>query len=187
MTLLLFVRHGETDWTTERRLQGATDIDLNGTGLRDAARLRATVEAWHPVSAVVSPLSRARSTLAALSDLEPVVDERLAEASLGEWEGCVPAELGADYTRWRAGELVPPRGETLEVLRARVADAAHAAAALDGPVLVVTHGGVIRAALAHFVGLTADRLEPVAAPSLTVLDVPPAAGAGRLVRYNVTA
>lgn len=187
MTALLLVRHGPTPWTAERRLQGRTDIDLSETGRTAALRLRALIDEWMPQTAVVSPLSRTRSTVSLLSGLTPIVDERWAEAGLGSWEGSVPEALGADYARWRAGAFVPPGGETLASVQERVAAAAHAAAAHPGPVLVVTHGGVIRAALAHFVGLTADRIEPVAAPSLTVLDVPPAAERARLVRFNITA
>lgn len=187
MTALLMVRHGQTPWTAERRLQGRTDIDLSQAGRDETVRLRAVIDEWMPQAAVVSPLARTRSTVALLSDLDPVVDERWAEAGLGEWEGCTPDGLGPDYRRWRAGALVPPGGETLEDVRARVAAASVDAARRPGPVLVVTHGGVIRAALAHFIGLTADRIEPVAAPSLTVLDVTPDAGAARLVRFNVTA
>ena len=187
MTALLLVRHGPTAWTAERRLQGRTDVDLSAAGRDEALRLRPVVDEWMPRRAVVSPLSRTRSTATILTGLEPQVDERWAEASLGEWEGRTPDALGADYARWRAGALVPPGGETLAELSSRVADAARDAAALEGPVLVVTHGGVVRAALAHFVGLTADRIEPVAAPSLTVLDVDPASGTARLVRFNQTA
>lgn len=187
MTALLLVRHGPTEWTAERRLQGRTDIDLSGAGRREARRLREVVAEWMPRTVVVSPLARTRSTAAILSDLVPVVDDRWAEASLGRWEGRTPDELGRDYTRWRSGTLVPPGGEDLDALEARVADAAHDAAALPGPVLVVTHGGVIRAALARFVGLTADRIEPVAAPSLTVIEVTPTAATARLLRFNVTA
>lgn len=186
MTILLFVRHGPTDWTAERRLQGRTDVDLSAVGRAEAGRLRPVVDEWMPRRAVVSPLSRTLSTAAILTDLAVDVDDRLAEASLGEWEGRTPDALGADYARWRAGALVPPGGETLADLMSRVADAAHDAAAHEGPVLVVTHGGVVRAALAHFVGLTPDRIEPVAAPSLTVIDVPAASGAARLVRFNQT-
>lgn len=186
MTLLLLVRHGATDWTAEHRLQGATDIDLSDAGRADVARLAPVIARFAPRSAVVSPLSRARSTAALLSDLTPTVDERWAEAALGDWEGRTPDELGDDYARWRAGRLVPPGGETLADLRSRVESATiRAAASCAGPVLVVTHGGTIRAALARFVGLTADRLHPVAAPSVTALDVD-ADGNARLTAYNLT-
>ncbi|MFB2583217.1 histidine phosphatase family protein [Herbiconiux sp. P15] len=184
MTTLLLVRHGATDWTGQLRLQGRTDIGLSESGRLDAAALAPVVASWRPVSLVVSPLSRSRSTASILTGLEPVIDDRWAEAGLGSWEGRRADELGVDYARWRAGTLVPPGGEQPELVTERVRAATLAAVAAPGPVLVVTHGGTIRTALASFVGLTADHLEPVAAPSLTVLDVEPD-GAARLRHYNL--
>ncbi|GAA3651505.1 histidine phosphatase family protein [Microbacterium marinilacus] len=187
-TTLLLVRHGATAWTHERRLQGRTDIDLSDAGRRDVVELGGAVVRWRPRSIVASPLLRARTTAGLLADAlgaagiaapRPVVDEDWAEHGLGTWEGLTPEAVGADYARWRAGEIVPPGGETRRETRDRVGRAVRRAAALSGPVLVVTHGGTIRAALAGCIGLTADRIHPVAAPSLTVLDVP-AAGAGDL-------
>ncbi|PWD50255.1 histidine phosphatase family protein [Serinibacter arcticus] len=171
MTTLLLVRHAATPWTQERRLQGRTDIDLSDAGRADAAALRPLVAAWAPATLISSPLARTRSTAALLSDLDPTLDPRWMESSLGDWEGRLPAELGADYTAWRAGRLVPPGGEDADAVRTRIVAAVTAAAARPGPVLVVTHGGTIRAVLAHYLGLTADLIEPVAAPSLTAVDV----------------
>jgi len=188
MTTLLLVRHGATSWTHDRRLQGRTDIDLSDAGRRDVAALAPAVAAWAPRSLVVSPLLRTRSTAALLSGAlgaagqgvlpEPVVEQGWTEHGLGEWEGLTPAEIGDDYARWRAGEVIPPGGEPRDAIRARVAAAVRSTAALPGPTLVVTHGGTIRAVLAACVGLSAQRMEPVAAPSLTVLDVPVTGAAG---------
>jgi broad specificity phosphatase PhoE len=172
MTTLLFVRHGPTD------------INLSAAGRELTAAFAPVIERWQPRTAIVSPLARTRSTAALLSGLTPVVDDRWVEAGLGEWEGRRPAEIGADYARWRSGELTPPGGEAASAVADRVGAAVRAAAEQPGPVLILTHGGTIRAVLAQFVGLTAAKLEPVAAPSLTVLDV--AAGSARLRTYNVT-
>jgi broad specificity phosphatase PhoE len=185
MTTLLLVRHGPTEWTGVKRLQGRCDIDLSAEGRKLTAAFAPVIGRWNPRTAIVSPLARTRSTAALLSGLDPTVDERWAEAGLGEWEGKVPSEIGDDYGRWRAGELTPPGGEAAAAVAARVQEAVHIAAAQPGPVLVLTHGGTIRAVLAQLVGLTADRLDPVAAPSLTVLEVQPGAAA-RLKHYNIT-
>jgi broad specificity phosphatase PhoE len=171
MTTLLLVRHGPTPWTGEKRLQGRTDIDLSDSGRVSAAALAPLVEAWRPQTLVASPLSRTLSTAALLTDLTPVVDERWAEAGLGDWEGKRADELGAE----RPADVT-----------ARVEAAVLEAATRPGPVLVVTHGGTIRAVLARFVGLTTDRLEPVGAPSLTVVEVEPD-GHARLRHYNLLA
>ena len=186
MTTLLFVRHGPTDWTGEKRLQGQTDIDLSDSGRLRTAALAPVVAEWRPRTVIASPLSRTLSTAALLTGITPIVDARWAEAGLGEWEGRRAEEIGADYTRWRAGTFVPPGGEAPSVVTERVSAAVAFAAEQPGPVLIVTHGGTIRSVLARFVGLTTDRLEPVGAPSLTVLDVTPH-GDARLRHYNLLA
>jgi broad specificity phosphatase PhoE len=186
MTTLLFVRHGPTDWTGLKRMQGRTDIDLSVDGRHSVADLAPLIAAWKPRTLIASPLSRARTTASLLSDLDPIFDDRWAEAGLGEWEGLRATEIGADYALWRAGQLIPPGGEETAAVSARVTAAVHTAVAQPGPVLIVTHGGTIRSVLANFVGLTVGHLEPVGAPSLTVLDVE-ADGAARLRHYNLQA
>lgn len=193
MTTLLLVRHGATLWTREGRMQGGTDITLSDEGAADVRRLSAVVAAWRPRSLVTSPLSRAVRTAAVLGDalvdgpLEPVVDERWAEAGLGDWEGRTADAIGEPYGRWRRGLLTPPGGESPREVEARVRPAVIAAAQRPGPVLVVTHGGVIRAALLHFAGLSTEHLVPVSAPSLTVLEVSPEHETGRLHHLNIPA
>ena len=184
MTTLLMVRHGATEWTKLGRLQGRTDIDLSADGSHDVRQLAAVVAAWQPRTAIASPLSRTRSTAELLGAVEIDYDNRWAEAGLGEWEGCTPEAIGDDYRRWRSGELVPPAGELPADVTARTSAAVLDAARRPGPVLVVTHGGVIRAVLAQFVGLSAARLVPVAAPSITALDVDPD-GSARLRALNL--
>lgn len=186
MTTLLFVRHGPTEWTGEKRLQGRTDIDLSDSGRLSTAALAPVVEAWRPRTLIASPLSRTLSTAAMLTGMTPIVDERWVEAGLGDWEGRRAEEIGVDYALWRSGTLVPPGAEQPNDVSARVEAAVLDAAARPGPVLIVTHGGTIRSVLARFVGLATDRLEPVGAPSLTVLDVEPE-GAARLRHYNLLA
>jgi broad specificity phosphatase PhoE len=186
MTTLLFVRHGPTDWTGLKRMQGRTDIDLSVDGRHSVADLAPLIAAWKPRTLIASPLSRARTTASLLSDLDPIFDDRWAEAGLGEWEGLRATEIGADYALWRAGQLIPPGGEETAAVSARVTAAVRTAVAQPGPVLIVTHGGTIRSVLANFVGLTVGHLEPVGAPSLTVLDVE-ADGAARLCHYNLQA
>lgn len=184
MTTLLMVRHGATEWTELRRLQGRTDIDLSDDGRRDVLALAPTVKAWRPRSVIASPLSRTRTTAELLGASDIEFDMRWAEAGLGDWEGCTPDAIGGDYARWSAGALVPPGGELPGDVAARTSAAVLDAANRQGPVLVVTHGGVIRAVLAQFVGLSAARMVPVAAPSITALDVD-AGGSGRLRAMNL--
>ncbi|MGW0158168.1 histidine phosphatase family protein [Mycobacterium sp. NPDC003323] len=186
MTTVLLVRHGATEWTRQGRLQGRTDIDLSDEGRAEVARLAPAVQSWCPQTVICSPLARTRSTAALLGATDVRFDCRWAEAGLGQWEGQTPEQIGGDYALWRSGVLVPPAGETPEAVRQRTTAATRDAAAEAGPVLVVTHGGVIRAVLDQFVGLSTARMVPVAAPSITALDID-ADGRARLRSLNVGA
>lgn len=154
MTELYLVRHGETDWNLARRIQGSTDIPLNDTGRGQAAatgRLLAGRD-WDAV--VASPLSRAVETasiIAVATGLPmPTTDAALVERNYGAAEGLsdeeIDARFGADFRTHR--DTIPGQ-ETREAVTARVVPALIAIAdAHPGErVLVVSHGGVIRAVL----------------------------------------
>jgi uncharacterized phosphatase len=151
VTLLYLVRHGETDWNRQRRIQGRTDIPLNATG-REQARatgMRLASRTWDGVAA--SPLDRARETAAIIA----------AEIGLGDPE-LVPALVERDYGEaegmdWRQieerfpdGAPVPGRESRHEVAD-RVVPALLdlATAHPDAALVVVSHGGAIRAVLDH--------------------------------------
>jgi uncharacterized phosphatase len=149
VTLIYLVRHGETDWNRERRIQGSTDIPLNDTGRSQAeatGRLLARRE-WDAV--IASPLSRAYETASIIAKTiglsEPDRDPALVERNYGTAEGMTGTEIDALYP---AGVEVPGR-ETREAVTARVIPALCAIAdAHPGQALiVVSHGGVIRSVL----------------------------------------
>ncbi|MGC5627038.1 histidine phosphatase family protein [Georgenia sp. Z1344] len=182
---LLLVRHGETAWNLERRLQGQRDIGLSPTGREQARALAGAVRRMAPEHVVSAALLRARETAELLGTTPDAVDERLNEAHLGEWEGCRSADVReADpdrYAGWRAGSYRPPGAEAFEALTGRVVAgvddavrAAHARGATS--VLVVTHGGPMRAYLRAAVGLDPDRTVHSLPASLTTIDLDPAAG-----------
>jgi probable phosphoglycerate mutase len=155
---LLLARHGETDWNREGRFQGQSDPPLNDLG-RAQARALADRLARVPLAAVyASPLRRAYETaeLAAAPHGLPVRSApALREVDVGSWSGLTRREaeerFPAGYRRWLAYGEGWDDGETYAELAARVVPALLAlAAAHDGlPVLAVTHGGPIRAAVAH--------------------------------------
>ncbi len=189
MLKLLLVRHGETTWNSSRRLQGDTDIPLSDNGRRQARALRAAVAVHEPDALVCSPLSRTRETAALLghqpdpADLDP----SWAEAHLGEWAGRYAADLraeGPEYDAWRAGTFRPPGGEGLNELAERVLlGLSSVRRRTEGTVLVVTHGGPVRAVLRHLLGLEPTRIVPAAPASLTVLQL--SGESARLAAYNV--
>lgn len=160
---IYFVRHGQTDWNAEGRLQGQRDTDLNAEGLRQAGdaalRLRAVAgDGLAQAEFVASPLTRTRRTMEALRthlDLDPGgyrLDPRFKEISFGAWEGSTWAEirrrdgaraLARDRDRW--GYQPPGKGaESYAMLVERVAPGL---AALSRTSVVVAHGGVARAML----------------------------------------
>jgi len=165
--LFYFVRHGETAWNAERRLQGQLDIPLNDLGRRQSAQcgstLRRLVAARHKTpedfTFVSSPLSRARETMEILRGelgLPPqgyATDPRLAELSFGRWEGLTYKEVRAldrsvlavrERDKWN---FTAPEGESYAQLLVRVRDW-HAR--LAGDAIVAAHGGVARVLMVLF-------------------------------------
>jgi probable phosphoglycerate mutase len=170
MTTFLLARHGETAWNRERRWQGNSDIPLNDVGRRQAEELADRLADERLAAIYSSDLLRAYETAAAVArrkGMEVIVEPDLREIHLGSWEGLTTVELEErfpeDIVRWRAGELVVGRGgETHEQLRERVLAAAEriAAAHADDQVLVVSHGGAVRALAIHADAIDRDhRLE----------------------------
>lgn len=175
-----FVRHGETDWNREGRLQGQTDIPLNGRG-RDQAEAvgrslrhilaQAGLEA-RETDFVASPLGRTRCTMQLMRramELEPEdyrCDDRLTEISFGAWEGLTWPEIAAadpvlyaerKRDRWA---FVPPSGESY----AHVADRLRPwLEGLQNGTVVVSHGGVARALLVLLAGA-----DPKLAPKIDI-------------------
>jgi len=154
---LIFVRHGETNWNVEGRLQGQRDIPLNDNGRGQARRNGETIADRIPGVAgydfVASPLVRSRETMeiARLAmGLDPSayrLDDRLREITFGDWEGFTTAELRIRHAdlvaererdKWR---FLPPGGESYALLFERVKAWVDT---IDRPTLAVSHGGVGR-------------------------------------------
>jgi probable phosphoglycerate mutase len=175
---LLLVRHGVTTWNREGRFQGHRDPPLDAAGELEARLLadRLVTEETGPIRIVTSPLQRAAATAALLADAlrragrPPVVtaDPRLVEIGQGDWEGRTHAELVVSdpirYAAWRAGRGAsqPPGAESIEAARLRVAAALDELAHhwtgheshRDAPVVcLVSHGGILRLAGGHLLGL----------------------------------
>jgi glucosyl-3-phosphoglycerate phosphatase len=186
MDRLILVRHGETVWNARKILQGQADIELSDRGRAQAQDLRDVVRTWAPRCAFSSDLARARDTAASLGYADATPDARWREANLGDWTGMAADKLKRDcpehHQRWRDGLEAPPGGESFAQLRERVAAAIESLHAEEGTVLVVTHGGAIRAALAHLIGLQPDRIVPVDPASATVIQMNPGP---RLAAFNV--
>jgi broad specificity phosphatase PhoE len=157
-TTVLFVRHGETDWNLERRVQGHTNRPLNNSGREQARELAARLAGERFDAVYSSDLSRARETariIAGERGLEVTTLPELRERHFGTWEGLTDDEVLARFPEARHR----PWGdaETQEEMSARVLEALRliADAHPRGRVLVVGHGGPMRALLRHC-GTSAD-------------------------------
>ena len=153
MTRILLVRHGETDWNLDRRLQGHSDRPLNDTG-REQARALADELADTPLDAVYSSdLSRARETAQVVAEthgLEVTALPDLRERHFGSWEGLSDDEIQQRFPAEIANGTLGD-GETRDEMDRRVLAALEEIARKhpDGTVLVVSHGGPLRAVLRH--------------------------------------
>lgn len=166
MPILVFIRHGETDWNAEGRFQGQRDIPLNARGRLQAQRNGRVLLERMPEAAgfdfVASPLERTRQTMEiarGAMGLDPSayrLDPILKEITFGNWEGFTGPEL---EMRWpeqvaaREGDkwgFVPPSGESYEMLSIRIATWL---AGLDQDAVVVSHGGVCRVLRGMLLGL----------------------------------
>lgn len=153
-TRVIAVRHGETAWNVDTRIQGQLDIELNDTGFWQARRVaKALLE--EPISAIyASDLARAWQTakeIGQLHGLEVSTDPGLRERAFGHFEGRTFADIDevlpiqAHLWRTRDPEFAPEGGESLLTFRERVTStAARIAARHPGELVVmVAHGGVM--------------------------------------------
>ena len=160
MRTLYLARHGQSEANAVRRFQGIQDVPLSELGRRQAAALSAGLRGRPPAHVYASPLARARHTaeIVAREHRRPLtLVEDLRELSLGDWEGLTVDEVralpGDPYACWVRDPVAgcPPNGEELSVVQDRMVGAIEAIAGAHGgeDVLVVCHGGVISAYLAH--------------------------------------
>ncbi|GAB3045344.1 phosphatase PhoE [Parafrigoribacterium mesophilum] len=149
MTLLYLVRHGETDWNLQRRIQGSTDIPLNETGRLQARRTGSLLarRSWDAI--ISSPLVRAVETATIIADEldlgAPEIVDAIVERAYGEAEGLDDRELARRFP----GNTPVAGRESRQDVSARVMPAL-AAIAENRPgqhLILTTHGGVIRTVL----------------------------------------
>lgn len=153
---LYFIRHGETDWNAEGRLQGQLDTPLNDHGRAQAHAAAVYMKHHHRVTAVwSSDLRRCTETAKPLAEqfggLEVHTDVRLRESLMGHWQGQLWDDVTRDFPEevkaWRNGTglFAMPGGETGRNRYARVVSAVTEIALrnIGGAVAVVLHGGIL--------------------------------------------
>ena len=190
---LLLVRHGESLWNADRRLQGQADIALSDLGRTQASRAAPVISSFAPGRALTSDLSRARETAAILGFPDARLEPALREHSVGNWEGRIIPDIVAEtpeaYEAWRAGTFTPSGGEPWADFTTRVTDVVRAEQTIGDcrNLLIVCHGGVIRALLHGLLGLSPNSVIPVAPASLTTLRFGGDGGSPRLELFNYRA
>lgn len=185
--LIYVIRHGQTDWNAESRLQGQKDIPLNDTGRQQATGNGIALGAILGADAakfdfVASPLGRTRETMERLRramGLDPTIyrtDDRLKEVSFGDWEGFTLPELKRSVperiaerrkVKW---DFIPPGddAESYEILSWRVAAWLKD---VNKPTVCVSHGGVIRALFKLFGEMDEDEAASAAIPQDRLLRI----------------
>ena len=152
---LVLLRHGETAWSVERRHTGRSDIPLTDVG-REQAEAAAPALAGRPFALVLtSPLQRARQTAALAGFAAAEVDDDLAEWDYGEAEGRTTVELRREHAGWTVFDGPLPGGETPEQVGARADAVIERCAGIDGEVLLVAHGHLLRVLAARWIGCPA--------------------------------
>ena len=191
MTEVWLVRHGETSWNVEGRVQGWEDIPLNDNGIGQARalgdHLARLAQAGSPIDAIyTSDLERAHHTARIVGEatgLAPVVEPGMRERNFGVLQGLIYSMMDAHQPEaarvWRSrdpdGEL--PQGETLRAFHTRVIKALNDLAALHPQqrVIVVSHGGAMDVIWRHAsqVDLQAPRVAPLLNDSINRLQIGP--------------
>ena len=169
MSRMILIRHGESTWNQERRVQGNLDPGLSDRGRAQAALLADRLKDRLFAGLHTSSLRRAMETAAVLGQslsLLPQIVDGIREINLGAWEGKTATEIrtewGDAYDRWLDGPLdasSPPGGEPLLAFQQRAVGAVEKirTAYPEGDLLVVTHGGVIKAYLCHILDIDLNR------------------------------
>ncbi|MBM1309696.1 histidine phosphatase family protein [Sulfitobacter mediterraneus] len=159
-----FLRHGQTEWNREFRLQGQLDSPLTQQGQAEAARqakIMPEILAQNP-AIYASPLGRVRQTAQiALGDVPRQEDARLMEIHAGKWQGMTRTEILADRPEWAAKSPTPLEiyeaadgGEGLAAFHARIVDFLND---LTGPSVIVAHGLLGQVLRAEVCGLSTSQ------------------------------
>ena len=150
MITIALIRHGPTEWTDAKRLQGRTDIPLSAAG-REFVETWQLPEQWRSARWTSSPLVRAVETAQVLSGRTPEIDRRLMEMDWGEWEGRRLADLRAEFGEEMAAneaagiDFRPPGGESPREVQSRLRDWLTDVVEIGEPMVAVAHHGVVRA------------------------------------------
>ena len=176
---LYLLRHGQTDWNRDGRIQGQMESDLTEMGRQHATRqgeILRSLELPAEISAFCSPARRTRQTAEialTAAGLTPVFDDRLKEIYMADWEGHLYADMRAkqpDFFESRStfDVIIDSPGETYE----NMADRLNAfVAELTGPSVIVSHGIALTFLRGAILGSTRDQMRDMKREQGVVIEV----------------
>ena len=177
---LILVRHGETDWNAEGRIQGMLDVPLNALGMQQAALTAAELARSVDIADMVSSdLVRTRETttpIAEATGFEPRFDARIRERNFGVWQGKTYEEWrvldAVGMARYNAGDpdYGPEGGETASQFLKRCVDAVTdlVLGSEEKTLILVTHGGVVSSMVRHAQGLNPQSARTWSVPNASI-------------------
>jgi probable phosphoglycerate mutase len=154
---IVLVRHGQTEWSANRRHTSHTDLDLTEEGVTQARALVPAL-AGHAFTAVISSPRRRALRTADLAGLVPTeVTEAVAEWNYGTYEGITTADIRRNRPQWNLWTDGAPEGETPDQIAARIDGVLDRVVGLldAGDVVIVAHGHSLRVIGARWIGLPA--------------------------------
>jgi probable phosphoglycerate mutase len=181
---IYLIRHGESNWNVRDRVQGQSDPRLSKRGIEQAESVAERLSGSDFGFLYSSHLRRAYQTAEIIREkiaLPIMVDKRLSEMNLGEWEGKCAKRLykeSPEFREWfvRTSEITPPKGESLSDFTDRVISAFGQIVKKEESKdrgIVVTHSGVISVFLAHLLGMEANKVWSISTEngSITILRI----------------
>jgi len=167
METLYLIRHGQTAWNVERRIQGQQDAELTELGRQQAEANAALVASFQPEALFVSPLGRTRASAAPLiqkTGLTPQFDDRLMEWNAGDWQGFLRTEAAErwplQWNDWQADKwsVRAPGGENFTDMRERGASFLEDLKGINAKTIaIVTHGFIGRAMISTLISMSRQR------------------------------
>jgi broad specificity phosphatase PhoE len=170
IVIVYLLRHGETDWNSEQRTQGNTDISLNVNGLNQARQAADYLSKFDIEAIYSSHLSRAYETASIIAtklQKPHFIDKELTEVNMGRWEGSRWDDIKIEYIdylpKWLNNlENIPaPGGESYGQVQVRVVRAYKRIISKhseDSNILIVSHGIAIKTLIAYILGLSLNNL-----------------------------
>ena len=170
IVIVYLLRHGETDWNSEQRIQGNTDISLNVNGLNQARQAADYLSKFDIEAIYSSHLSRAYETASIIAtklQKPHFIDKELTEVNMGRWEGSRWDDIKIEYIdylpKWLNNlENIPaPGGESYGQVQVRVVRAYKRIISKhreDSNILIVSHGVALKTLIAYVLGLSLNNL-----------------------------